>query len=141
MRYVKQILIRQEDVCMFFNYSLQDYNVNNRQCVYLEIETVYAISLVFQEVILNMEDLDIRIHSLGHLEQYHQHQLLACRLYTSKKATVYQILGWQLELIINKINHILSIKSYHFTCMLTRYAKHFPSPTSATVLLDVNIED
>ena len=45
MRYVKQILIRQEDVCMFFDYARPDYNVNNRRCVYPEIETVYAFFL------------------------------------------------------------------------------------------------
>ena len=48
---------------MFFDYARPDYNVNNRQCFYLEIETVYAFSLVFQEAVLNMEDLERSIHS------------------------------------------------------------------------------
>ena len=71
---------------MFFDYALPNYNVNNRRCVYLEIEAVYTFSLVFQEAVLNMEDLEISIHSLGHLEQHHPHQPLACRksLYLEK---------------------------------------------------------
>ena len=78
---------------MFFNYARPDYNMNNRQCVYLEIETVYAFSLVFQEAILNMEDLDISIHSLGHLKQHHPHQLLPCResLYLEKSHSISNI--------------------------------------------------
>ena len=45
MRYVKQILIRQEDACMFFDYARPNYNVNNRRCVYPEIEIVYTFFL------------------------------------------------------------------------------------------------
>ena len=67
MRYVKKILIRQEDVCMFFDYARPDYNVNNRRCVYPKIETIYAFSLVFPEAVLNIKDLERSIHSLGHL--------------------------------------------------------------------------
>ena len=47
---------------MFFDHARPAYNVNNRRCVYPEIETVYALSLVFQEAVLNMEDLEISIH-------------------------------------------------------------------------------
>ena len=93
MRYVKKILIRQEDVCLFLDYARPNYNVNNRRCVYPEIETVYAFSLVFQDVVLNMEDLEISIHSLGHLKQHHPHQLLACResLYLEKIQSISNI--------------------------------------------------
>ena len=78
---------------MFFDYAQPNYNVNNRRCVYLEIETVYAFSLVFQEVVLNMEDLEKSIHSLGHLEQHHPHQLLACHesLYLEKSQSISNI--------------------------------------------------
>ena len=78
---------------MFFDYARPDYNMNNRQCVYLEIETVYAFSLVFQEAVLKTNDLERSIHSLGHLEQYHPHQLLACResLYLKKSKSISNI--------------------------------------------------
>ena len=78
---------------MFFDYARPDYNVNNKRCVYLEIETLYTFSLVFQEVILNMEDLEKNIHSLGHLEQHHRHRLLACHesLYLEKSSSLSNI--------------------------------------------------
>ena len=53
---------------MFSDYARPYYNMNNRHCTYPEIETLYAFSLVFQETILNVEDLEISIRSLGHLE-------------------------------------------------------------------------
>ena len=76
---------------MFFNYARPDYNVNNAQCVYHE--TLYVFSLVFQEVILNIEDLERSIHSPGHLEQHHRHRFLACResLYLKKCPSISNI--------------------------------------------------
>ena len=78
---------------MFFNYSRPDYNVNNTWCVYPEIKTPYAFSLVSQEFVLNMEDLKKSIHSLGRLEQHHRHRLLACResLYLEKNPSISNI--------------------------------------------------
>ena len=78
---------------MFIDYARPDYNVNNTQCVYLEIETLYAFSLVFQKAVLSMEDLERSIHSLGHLKQHHRHRLLACResLYLEKSPSISNI--------------------------------------------------
>ena len=56
---------------MFFDYAWPDYNVNNTWLVYFEIEILYTFSLVFQEAVLNMDDLERSINSLGHLEQHH----------------------------------------------------------------------
>ena len=93
MRYAKQTLIRQEDFCMFFDYARPNYNVNNTRCVYPKIETLYTFSLVVQEAILNMEDLERSMHSLEHLEQHHQHLLLACceSLYLEKSSSISNI--------------------------------------------------
>ena len=78
---------------MFSDYSRPYYNVNNKLCTYPEIETLYAFSLVFQEVILNVEDLERSICSLGHLKQYHRHRLLAYHesLYLGKTPSISTI--------------------------------------------------
>ena len=78
---------------MFACFSIMPGQINNRRCVYPKIETVYAFSLVFQEAILNMKDLERGIHSLGHLEQHNPHQFLACRdsLYLEKSQSISNI--------------------------------------------------
>ena len=78
---------------MFFDYARIDYNMNNRRCVYPEIETLYAFSLIFQEAVLNNEDLERSIYSLGYLEQHYRNTLLACResLYLEKGPSISNI--------------------------------------------------
>ena len=39
------------------------------------------------------------------------------------------------------VSHVLSNKSYHCTCILTRYARQFLASTTTSLLLFVNIED
>ena len=75
---------------MFSDYALPYYNVNNRRCAYPEIETLYAFSLVLQEAVLNVEDLERSICSLGYLEQQIDINFWhVMSLYTSERPRVY----------------------------------------------------
>ena len=62
-------------------------------------------------------------------------------IYTGEGARVNQLLHWEFVLILNKINNILTDGNNNGRCMLTRDFQHFPTPTCASTLHNVHIQE
>lgn len=62
-------------------------------------------------------------------------------LYTGEGARVNQLLHWEFVPILNKINNILTDGKNNSRRMFTRDSQHFPTPTCASTLHNVHIQD
>ena len=62
-------------------------------------------------------------------------------IYTGEGARVNQLLHWEFVLILNKINNILTNGNNNGHYMLTRDSQHFPTPTCASTLHNVHIQE
>ena len=61
-------------------------------------------------------------------------------LYTGEGARVNQLLHWEFVPILNKINNILTDGKNNSRRMFTRDSQHFPTPTYASMLHNVDIQ-
>ena len=61
-------------------------------------------------------------------------------LYTGEGARVNQLLHWEFVPILNRINNILTDGKNNSRRMFTRDSQHFPTPTYASMLHNVDIQ-
>ena len=62
-------------------------------------------------------------------------------LYTKEGSRVDQLLRWEFVPILNKISNILTNGKNNGCCMFTRDSQHFPTPTCASMLHNVHIQE
>ena len=62
-------------------------------------------------------------------------------LYTGERARVDQLLHWEFVAVINKISNIMDNGKNNGCRMFTRDSKHLPTPTCASTLHNVHIQE
>ena len=62
-------------------------------------------------------------------------------LYTGERAWVYQLLHWEFVAVINKISNIMANGKNNSCRMFTQDSKHLPTPTCASTLHNVHIQE
>ena len=62
-------------------------------------------------------------------------------LYIGKRVCVDQLLHWEFVAIVYKISNIMANGKNNSCCMFTRDSQHFPTPTCASTLYNVHIQE